>query len=37
MKRLVREISALRAPWLTLALVEENIDLAELGLSYLTN
>jgi hypothetical protein len=36
-KRLIREISAPRAPWLTLALVEENIDLAELGLSYLTN
>ncbi len=36
-KRLVREISAPRAPWLTLALVAESIDLAELGLSYLTH
>jgi hypothetical protein len=36
-KRLIREIAAPRSPVLTLALVAENIDLAQLGLSYLTN
>jgi hypothetical protein len=36
-RRLVREISAARSPLLTLALVAENADLSELGLSYLTN
>lgn len=36
-KQLVREINSPKSGMLTLALVEENIDLEELGLSYLTN
>jgi hypothetical protein len=34
---LIREIAAPHTPVLTLALVAENIDLSQLGLSYLTN
>jgi hypothetical protein len=36
-RQLIREIVAPRTPVLTLALVAENIDLSQLGLSYLTN
>jgi hypothetical protein len=36
-RQLIREIVAPHTPLLTLALVAENIDLSQLGLSYLTN
>lgn len=36
-KQLIREINTRKSQVLTLALVEENIDLEALGLSYLTN